>query len=54
MRDFEHRAVEGHDVEVVAAEHARLHRPIETGVQERLVQLRRITAALVVFRLLLA
>ena len=54
MRYFEHGTVKGYDVELVAAEHARLHRPIETGVQERLVQLRRITATLVIFRLLLA
>ena len=54
MRDFKHRAVKGYDVELIAAEHARLHDPIETGVQERLVQLRRIAAAFIVFRLLLA
>ena len=34
MRNFEHGPVKGRDVELIAAEHARLHRPIEAGVRE--------------------
>ena len=53
VRDFEHGLVESRDVELVAAEHARLQRSIQARSQERLVQLLGIAAALVVFRPLL-
>jgi hypothetical protein len=54
MRNLQHGPVEGRDVELVAAEHARLQRAIKAGVEERLAQFLRIEAAFVVFRLLLA
>src|ERR1700731_1660510 len=54
MRNLQHGPVEGRDVELVAAEHARLQRAIKAGVEERLVQFLRIEAPFVVFRLLLA
>jgi hypothetical protein len=53
-RDLEHRADERRQIELVAAEAAWLGDPIEPGAAERLVQLRRIGAALLVCLLLLA
>ncbi len=54
MRNFQHRPIKSRNVEFIAAEHPRLHGAVQAGLDEGLVQLRRVGTALVVFRLLRA